>query len=337
MFGVAVVGLGYWGPRLVRNFAEHPKTELLWVCDTSATRFSDVRLPSGTRQTSDIQEILADSAVDLVAVATPASTHFALASAALRAGKHVLVEKPLAVSTDEAALLGELASAVERNLVCDHTYCFTPAARWIADFVAKGGLGDLQWFDSVRVNLGLVQVDVDVLADLAPHDLSLLDLFFPSDPVVATLAAVADPLEVGKPCLAHLNLRLASGATGHVHVNWLSPTKIRRMVLAGSDSVVVWDDLSHAQRVSVYDSGVDVRSLDDPSAIEKLHVSYRSGSVFSPLLEEREAIAIMIDALTGLLEGTEDFPASYASGLRIMRVLDAAAASHANGGWQVVS
>jgi predicted dehydrogenase len=187
------------------------------------------------------------------------------------------------------------------------------------------------------VNLGIVQPDIDVLLDLAPHDLSLLELFFPDVPVTEVVASVSDPLGVGRSCIGHLDVRLGSGVTGHIHVNWLSPTKIRRFVVAGSEAVVVWDDLSHAQRVSVFDAGVQVGSEPDLQQRESQQVSYRTGSVSSPLLPEREAIAVMIDHLASAVRGGARFPTDGSAGQRVLRVLDAADRSVASRSWELVS
>src|ERR1700734_3367884 len=227
--GVAVVGAGYWGPNLVRNFANCKQFRLRWLCDLDKRRAEAALGPYSTvAATSDLDAVLADSRIDAVAIATPAASHFALATAALRAGKHVLIEKPLAATYAEGA---ELVALAERNglvLMCDHTYCHTPAVKKIREILHEGELGQLHFFDSVRINLGLVQRDVDVLWDLAPHDMSILDSILPPGIEPVTVAAWgADPIGAGHACIAFVTIELTGGAIAHLHVNWLSPTKVR--------------------------------------------------------------------------------------------------------------
>jgi predicted dehydrogenase len=242
----------------------------------------------------------------------------------------------LAVTEAAAAELLQLADREGVRLFCDHTYCFTQSAIWIARAIAQGLIGELHWFDSVRINLGLVQPDVDVLFDLAPHDLSLLDFFFPADAVEDVFASVSDPIGAGKACVAHLDLRLRSGVVGHLHVNWLSPTKVRRLVLAGSEGVIVWDDVSHSQRVSVFDAGVEIVPPSSIDLAEKRQVNYRMGSVFAPALEEREAIETMIASICRALATGDNSPADASSGVTVLRVIEAAELSAEAGGWQRV-
>ncbi len=261
--GIAVVGAGYWGPNLVRNFGSAPGWRLRWLCDLDVARARTVLGEHATaRATADLAEALADPAVDAVAVATPADTHLAVAMAALEAGKHVLVEKPLASTRADGLKLVEEAERRGLVLMCDHTYCYTPAATAIRDLVHSGELGDIHFVDSVRINLGLVQRDINVLWDLAPHDLSILDFILPDGVRPISVSATgADPIGAGQACVAYLTLRLSGGAIAHSHVNWLSPTKVRTTMVGGSKRTLLWDDLNPAQRISVFDRGVD---LDAP-------------------------------------------------------------------------
>ena len=259
--GLAVVGVGYWGPNLVRTARATPEFRLEWLCDLDLERAQRALDPyTSVRATASYEQVLADPAVDAVAIATPAATHVDLVRAALEAGKHVLVEKPLTPSVAEGEKLAELARRFGLALMCDHTYCYTPAVRRIRELIHAGELGDVQFVDSVRINLGLVQPDVDVFWDLAPHDLSILDFVLPDDvSPVAVAAHSADPIGAGRACLAYLSLPLSSGAIAHVHVNWLSPTKIRTTVVGGSRRTIVWDDLNPPARLMIHDRGVDLR------------------------------------------------------------------------------
>lgn len=244
--GLAVIGAGYWGPNLVRTAQATPGLRLESLCDLDVERARTVLgLSSTVRVTDSYDEILEDPSVDAVAIATPASTHFDLVRSALEAGKHVIVEKPLTPSVAEGAKLAALARESGLVLMCDHTYCYTPAVQRIRELIRGGEIGEIQFVDSVRINLGLVQPDVDVLWDLAPHDLSVLDFVLPENVrPVAVAAHTGDPIGAGLPCLAYLSVWLSNGALAHAHVNWLSPTKIRKTVFGGSRRTIVWDDLN---------------------------------------------------------------------------------------------
>jgi len=331
---VAVVGAGYWGPNLVRNFSASAACDLRWVCDLDEQRARRaVGAYSTVGVTTDVDKVLGDDEVDAVAIATPAGTHKALAIAALEAGKHVLVEKPLASSVAEGEAIVALAEERGLTVMCDHTYCYTPAVQRIRDLVATGTLGDLQYFDSVRINLGLVQKDIDVFWDLAPHDLSILDFILP--PTLAPLAVAAhgaDPIGAGHPCVGYLTLPLPGGAIAHVHVNWLSPTKIRTMVVAGSRRTLVWDDLNPSQRLSIFDRGVDLHVPQDTEAKREILVSYRSGEMVAPALHETEALQNSVSEFAAAVREHRPPLTDGHAGLRVLRMLEAAGRSLAEGG-----
>jgi predicted dehydrogenase len=329
--GLAVVGAGYWGPNLVRNALQSPGTRLVAVCDLDLARAQKVAGSfSGVGATDDFAGVLADPAIEAVAIATPAGTHLDVALAAIEAGKHVLVEKPLAATYADGLVLARAAEARGVVLMCDHTYCYTPAVQRIRELVETGVLGDVQFVDSVRINLGLVQRDVDVLWDLAPHDLSILDFILPDGiSPIAVAAHGADPIGAGQACVGYLTLTLPGGAIAHVHVNWLSPVKVRTTTIGGSKRTLVWDDLNPSQRISLYDRGVD---LSDPAELgdddrRQAIVSYRSGDMIAPALPEREALqgvmAEFADCIrTGRTPKTDGW-----SGLRVLDILEAASRS----------
>ncbi len=329
--GVAVVGAGYWGPNLVRNAMATPSVDLRWLCDLDRGRAEQVLGPYSTvGATESFDEVLGDDSVHAVAIATPAATHFPLAMAALDAGKHVLVEKPLTSTLADGHKLVQAAEDRGLVLMCDHTYCYTSSVQELRRLVRSGEIGDVQFVDSVRINLGLVQPDIDVLWDLAPHDLSILDYIMPTGVCVESVAAHgADPIGHGVACVAYLTLRLSNGAMAHVHVNWLSPIKIRTMVLGGSQRTVVWDDMNPSQRLSVYDRGVERSASAELDADDRkqVRISYRIGEMVAPALREQEALrAMMGEFAAAVLEGR---PAATdgRAGLRVMSVLDAAARS----------
>ena len=297
--GLAVIGAGYWGPNLVRTALATPALQLEWLCDLDEERARKVLGRYTTvKATSSYDTVLADPAVAAVAIATPAATHFDLVRSALEAGKHVLVEKPLTSSVSEARKLAGLAERSGLVLMCDHTYCFTPTVRRIRELIRDGEIGDVQFVDSVRINLGLVQPDVDVLWDLAPHDLSILDFVLPAEVVpVAVAAHAADPIGAGRACLAYLSVWLSTGALAHIHVNWLSPMKIRTTVIGGSRRTIVWDDMNPSARLMIHDRGVDrVPGTLAPDDRRQALISYRVGDISVPALPEREALmAVMAE------------------------------------------
>jgi predicted dehydrogenase len=332
--GIAVIGAGYWGPNIVRNALALPATDLKWVCDRDLGRAHGVvGAQSAIGVTPDIDEVLDDDAVEAVAIATPPATHAELALRCIEAGRHVLVEKPLADSCEAGLRMVEAAE--ERGVVlhCDHTFCYTPAVRKIRELVAGGAIGTPLYYDSVRVNLGLVQQEVDVFWDLAPHDISILDFVLGAGRELSTVTAEgADPLGVGHACVGYLSLHFDDGLLAHCHLNWLSPTKIRTTIVGGSEKMIVWNDLLPAQRVSVFESGVDLAETDlSLGEQRRRRVSYRTGSMVVPALPEREALlAVLEDWAGAICTGRAPMTDGYA-GLRVLRVLEAAEVSLRHG------
>ncbi|MGJ0391065.1 Gfo/Idh/MocA family protein [Microbacterium sp. CGR1] len=330
---VAVVGAGYWGPNLARNFRASPDWNLAAICDLDTERAQRVAdSVGGVPVSGSLDEVLADPGIDAVAIATPARTHHAIVLAALEAGKHVIVEKPLADTRERGLEMVEAARERGLVLMADHTYCYTPAVLKIRELIADGFLGDILFIDSVRINLGLIQPDVDVFWDLAPHDLSIMDFILPGGLDASTVAAQgADPLKTGKSCVGYLTLPLAGGAMAHIHVNWLSPTKIRQMVIGGTKRTLVWDDLNPQQRLSVYDRGVDLalqsKESSTTATARDANISYRLGDTWSPALPEREALAGVAAEFAGAIREKRDARTSGAAGLRVLSVLEAAAGS----------
>lgn len=323
---IAVIGAGYWGPNLVRNFRNSPHWDLVAVCDLDESR---ARKVIGGRSTveveTDVDALLARDDIDAVAIATPARTHAPLALKAFAAGKHVLVEKPLADTAETAATMVAAADAAGKTLMIDHTFCYTPAVSYIRDVIADGTLGDILYIDSMRINLGLVQPDVDVFWDLAPHDLSILDYVLPGGLNPTSVSASgADPLGTGKSCIGYLTMPLASGGIAHVNVNWLSPTKIRSFVVGGSKRTLVWDDLNPQQLISIHDRGVDIstyrQNLEDRTAMT---VSYRMGDITVPALPVREALGQMATEFAEAINEGRAPRTDGSAGLRVLSVLEA--------------
>jgi predicted dehydrogenase len=337
--GLAVIGAGYWGPNLVRSALATPEFSLQWLCDLDLDRARRALGPRSTvASTSSFDEVLDDPDVAAVAIATPAATHFDLVRAALEAGKHVLVEKPLTPTVAEGRKLTELAERNGRVLMCDHTYCYTPAVQRIRQLIRAGEIGDVQFVDSVRINLGLVQPDVDVLWDLAPHDLSILHFVLPDDVLPVAIAAHAgDPLGTGRACLAYLSVWLSNGALAHVHVNWLSPTKIRTTLFGGSRRTIVWDDMNPVARVMVHDRGVDCVPGGhlDPDERRQALISYRLGDMHAPALPEREALRNVLAEFAAAIVEKRKPLTDGAFGVRILEWLEAASLSAENAGARI--
>jgi len=334
-----VVGAGYWGPNLVRTALATESFALRWLCDLDADRAAKVLgWHSPARPTTSYDDVLDDPEVSAVAIATPAVTHYELVRAALDAGKHVLVEKPLTTSAAEAAKVVTQAAEAGLTLMCDHTYCYTPAIARVRQLIRGGELGDLRFVDSVRINLGLVQPDVDVLWDLAPHDLSILDFVLPDDVrPVAVAAHATDPLGTGRACLAYLSIWLSNGALAHLHVNWLSPIKVRTTIFGGSRRTIVWDDMSPAARLMIHDRGVDrvPGQPTDPDERRQKLVSYRIGDMCVPALPEREALLSVMAEFAEAITGQRPAKTDGHSGLRVLRVLEAASLSAESGGRKI--
>ncbi|KAA3641873.1 MAG: gfo/Idh/MocA family oxidoreductase [Armatimonadetes bacterium] len=332
---VGIVGAGYWGRNLIRNFSTSPDWQLAWVCDKDQKlAASRVEAMPAVRVTGEFSEVLSDETVDAVAIATPVGTHYELAMAALTAGKHVLVEKPLVATLAEGERLVAFAAEHDLRLMTDHTFCYTAAVRYIANMVDSGELGTFHYLDSVRINLGLVQPDVDVFWDLAPHDLSILDFILPDDiEAVSVSATGADPLGIGKATLGYLSIGLSTGAIANVHVNWMSPVKVRHTIVAGSKKMIVWDDNNPSQRVSVYDVGITTQN-DAESRLRRL-VGYRTGDMVAPALADTEALSLMVGEFAAAITEHRDPLTSGADGLAVLRILDAARRSLAQGGGPV--
>ena len=330
--GVAVIGAGYWGPNLIRNICGSATCDLRWVCDLDVTRAQSAVGPYSTiRVTNDIDDVLRDPRVHAVAIATPAHTHVEVALSCLEAGKHVLVEKPLGATVAEGEKLVDVAQDLGLVLMCDHTYCYTPAVQAIRRLVSSGEVGEIHYVDCVRTNLGLLQPDIDVFWDLAPHDLAILDAFLPEHSRPVAVSAIgADPLGTGFACIGYLTLHLEGGGLAHSHVNWLSPTKVRTVTIGGSERMVVWDDLNLTQRLSLYDKGVDI--LDSGASAgsamrRERKVSYRYGDLSAPALPVTEALSgVIAEFVESIRDGRAPLTDGRA-GLRVLRILEAASTS----------
>ena len=332
---VGVIGCGYWGPNLLRNFAENEAARLRWMCDLDPGRLEVLgrRYPSA-EPARDYKRLLADPQLDAVVVATPVGTHHTLVKEALQAGKHVLVEKPLTASAREAEELCELAERSGLTLMVDHTFVYTGAVRKIKEIVESGELGELLYFDSTRINLGLFQHDINVVWDLAPHDLSIMDYIIGRRPEAVT-ATGSCHIERGIENIAYVMLNFPDDFIAHFHFNWLAPVKIRRTLIAGSRKMVVYDDIEPTEKVRVYDSGVTASRRPDEQDREAAYrtlVSYRTGDVWVPKLDSTEALHYVCEEFLEAVTKRRRPLTDGASGLRVVRLLEAAQASIKEGG-----
>jgi predicted dehydrogenase len=320
---VGVVGLGYWGPNLARNLQECSDTELVALCDLSPERLAQLgtRYPAAARY-GDLEQLLDDPCVDAVAIATPVSTHHPIASAALRAGKHVFVEKPLAASSTESRDLIDLAEEVDRVLMPGHTFLYSPPVRTIHSLIESGDLGEIYFVSTSRVNLGLHQADVSVAWDLGPHDFSILRYWLGETPTHAS-ALSRSCIIPSVPDVAFISLEFPSQAIAHVELSWLAPAKLRRTAIVGSRKMAVYDDTSN-EPVRVFDSGV---VPDDPTTFGEYQLTYRTGDIVSLHVDSDEPLGLeMQDFARAIRTGSEPLSSS-ALGLEVVRMIEAVDAS----------
>jgi predicted dehydrogenase len=330
---VGIIGFGYWGPNLVRNFSGTAGCVVDMVIDTRPERLEIVKrsYPLVTT-TTHIDDVFSNSEIAAIVIATPVFTHFSLAKRALENGKHVLLEKPMTASVSEAEELIALAKQKGLLLMVDHTFLYTGAVQKMKAMIDNGTMGNLKYFDSTRINLGLFQPDVNVLWDLAPHDISVLNYLFPEKPYSVNATGVSHTGN-GIENIAFLTVNYQSGFVAHFNCSWSSPVKIRKMLLGGDKHMMVFDDIEPTEKVKVYDTGYNVKSDDDK---KRLLIDYRTGDVFIPKLEGKEALAGMAnDFITAIKNGTT--PVSDAnSGLAVVRLLEAAQKSIKQNGKEIV-
>ncbi|MCC6175835.1 MAG: Gfo/Idh/MocA family oxidoreductase [Chloroflexi bacterium] len=328
VIGVGVVGYGYWGPNLVRNFALTPGARVVAVSDLNPARLAEVQtLYAGVRVTTSFEDLLNDPAIDALVIATPVGTHARLGMAALAAGKHVLIEKPLASTYAEAAALVDEAERRDLTLMVDHTFVYSGAVQRMHDLVQEGQLGRLHYFDSTRINLGLFQQDVDVLWDLAVHDLSIMDYVLGAYPTA--VAATGAAHVAGRPAnVAYLTCFFEDNLIAHINVNWLAPVKVRRTLLGGDRRMIVYDDLEPSEKVKVYDRGITLgNGPAGPDGPFELLVGYRSGDMWAPKVSLTEALSVEARHFVECIRTTARPITDGRAGLRIVRILEAATAS----------
>jgi len=327
---IGVVGLGYWGPNLVRNGMENPRITEVHVYDMDKMRVKALKQRYAAVRVSDsFEAMISNSRIKAIAIATPVSTHYELAWAALNSGKHVIIEKPFTASVAEAEKLVTLAEKENLKILVDHTFIYTSAVQKIKTLVQDGSLGDIYYYDSVRVNLGLFQHDVNVIWDLAPHDFSIMDYLLEKQPVSVAAVGQAHIHHEGLENIAYVHLTFDNGLIAHFHLNWLSPMKLRRVLIGGSRKMLLFDDMETSDKVRIYDKGVNLVEKDD---VHKALIQYRTGDSYLPQIRNVEALKEMMEHFVDCLETDTEPITDGKSGLRVMRMLEAAQQSLKLGG-----
>ncbi len=325
MIKIGVIGYGYWGPNLVRNFSETPGITVASVADLDPKKLEIVqkRYP-GVKTTSRFQDLLENKDIDAIAIATPVNSHFELGMAVLKAGKHLWLEKPMTETSEQARKL--VNEAEKRNLVLmvDHTFIYTGAVRRMGDMVKSGELGQILYYDSTRINLGLFQRDVSVIADLAVHDFSILDYLLGEQPVA--VSAVGTNHFPGTPeNLSYITLFYDSGIIAHINVSWLAPVKVRQILIGGSKKMITYDDLEPSEKIKIYDKGISF--TEDPQQIYEMRVGYRTGDMWAPKLDSTEALRIEGEHFVDCIENGKTPMSDGALGLRVVELIEAATRS----------
>ncbi len=317
---IAIVGLGYWGPNLIRNFLSVEHIDTVIGCDKDRTRLDKIKRRFPEIETTDsYDDILRRDDVEMVAIATPVSSHYPLAKKALDAGKHCFIEKPMTGTVEEAEDLIECAEKRGLKLMVDHTFIYTGAVRKMKELITAGTLGDLYYFDSVRVNLGLFQHDVNVVWDLAPHDLSIMDYLIDKRPV--SVSAVGScHVGNGLENIAYLTVNFDNDIIAHFHVNWLAPVKIRKTLIGGTKSMIVYDDMEMSEKVKVYDKGIEVKTQE---GIYETLVQYRMGDMSAPKLDQTEALTLEAQHFVDCVLNGKTPITDGISGLNVVRILEA--------------
>jgi len=335
MVNIGLVGYGYWGPNLARNFSRHSGCQLFGICELNPNRAITAKQDyPGALVVTDYLDLLKLDKIDAIVIATPVGSHFRLAQAALLAGKDVLVEKPFTATVHEAEQLLELAKQKSRIIAVDHTFLFTGAVKKIKEIIDSGEIGDILYIDSVRVNLGLFQNDVNVIWDLAPHDISIINHLINLDPVAVTAVGISHTNSKIED-IAYVHIEYAGQLIAHLHLNWLSPVKIRRTLIGGTNKMIVYDDMDASEKVKIYDKGIVVNNQLETSDIHKIIVDYRTGDMVAPKLNNAEALSAEVDNFISCVRNRETPLVDGLAGLRVVKILEATQKSIENKGMRI--
>lgn len=326
---IGIIGLGYWGPNLLRNFSGLENVEHVIGCDSNYDRLKLMEKKFPNIELTDRIDDMFNGKTDAVCIATPVDTHYLIAKRALEAGKHVWIEKPLTSNVHQAEELIELARKNNLRLFVDHTFIYTGAVKKIKEIVAAGELGEIIYFDSVRINLGLFQKDINVTWDLAPHDLSIMNYIL-SDQQVVAVSADGTANYYQHENIAHLSVHFRNkGCFAHFHVNWTSPVKIRKMIIAGKKKMLIFDDMENSEKIKIYDCGVEMHSEE---SINVAKVQYRIGDMYSPKILQTEALTLAAEEFLSSIREMRDPLTSGTDGLDVVKILEAAEISIRNNG-----
>lgn len=328
MINAAVVGVGYWGPNLVRNFSTNEKCNLKVVCDVNTERLKFIKSKFSDINTETDYTKIFDNDIDLVAISTPIKYHYEIAKAALLNGKHIWVEKPFTFSTSHAEELINIAEQKKLKIFVDHTFLYTGAVRKIKSLIDSNELGTVKYFDSVRINLGLFQHDINVIWDLAPHDISIMQYTL-NKPKIKAVSAHGIAGYYNHENIAHISLYFGDNSFGHIHVNWTSPVKIRKMLFGGSNKMLVYDDMENSDKIKVYDSGIEVNNT---SSVHEALVQYRIGDMHSPKIPSSEALKLGVEEFLDSIVNDTIPISDGRQGLEVVRVLEACDFSIKNNG-----
>ncbi len=325
---VGIIGLGYWGPNLVRNFQALKEVEKVIACDIRENRLQVIKEKFPSVEVTNDCKGLIEGNTDIIVIATPVDTHYNVAKKALEAGKHIWVEKPFTSTSEQAEELIEIAERKNLQIFVDHTFIYNGAVIKIKELLDKGELGNILYFDSERINLGLFQRDVNVVWDLAPHDLSIMTYLLHGHKIKALVANGIANFN-GKENLAHISIYFEDNCFAHFHVNWVSPVKIRRIIVGGSKKMLVYDDMENFEKIKVYDSGVEFKSAE---SIHEALVQYRIGDMFSPKVNQTEALALGAHEFISAINENRTPLTSGKDGLEVVRLLEATDISLSNMG-----
>ncbi len=330
---IGIIGFGYWGTNLVRNFANLKDVNLKSVADERAERKSALKslCPSAVF-TASADDILSDKEIDAVVIATPVFTHYEMAKKALNNDKHVLLEKPMVSKTDQAMELIELADRKNKLLMVDHTFLYTGAVRKMKSLIDSGDIGNIKYFDSTRINLGLFQPDINVLWDLAPHDISILNYLIKEVPYSVQATGVSHTNN-GIENIAYININYNSGFIAHFSCSWTSPVKIRMMLIGGDKKMILFNDVEPTEKIKVYDTGYELKTDEDK---KKVLVDYRTGDIYTPKLDTKEALAVMAQDFVSSIINSQKPLSDNTSGFEVVRILEASQTSIKNKGREVV-
>ena len=321
MIRIGLIGYGYWGPNLARNFHNNPETMLVSICDFSMDRLkAAAKLYPYVDLINNVDDFFKDTRLDAVAIATPVSTHFELAQRALKDRRHVWLEKPMVEKVDQGEALIDLALKENKVLMLDHTFIYTGAVRKIKDLIVQGEIGDLIYYDSTRVNLGLFQNDVDVIWDLAPHDISIMDYLMPFKKI-AVSATGSNFYGNGLVPKAVLTIFMENNSVGHINVSWVSPVKIRQTLIGGTSKMILYDDNEPSEKIKVYDKGVEL--VKDKEELYKLKVQYRVGDMWAPKLETHEALSFAVSHFVECIQNNKTPETDGLAGLETVKILAA--------------